>query len=342
MEILELEKSIYQCPHKNSTVCKQRTESGPIPGGGPKNPKFVLLGLNPATRNDIWATFNDLESKRNQFMKECMNPSFGYGKLIHQLEALIPDFRIPRTVYLTDVVKCPTTDNTAPSDEMIEQCKESYWAKLITELDPTHIIVLGSSASRALNGPYVSGTDVKTSLSGNTKLWFIFAPHPSQKSHDQIACIAHNIASAIKDPSKFHNKSTIQSVISRNPSDTIAIRKRIQEKLTTKGYRRQGTKMVKENKTVNIVISQEFGDLVRVRWDCIGWKDDFATIYDYSNAGGPTCIVPLSKLFSSKFITEWKKKPSYKNNNGTWSIAFPADKEIPKLVLSFAEKWELL
>ncbi len=344
MQPTELENQIYHCPYATSKECGQRIDCHPIPGDGPAKPNFILLGRNPASRNNIWQNCESLEAIKKEYTKQCMAPNFEYGKLIRQIEAKIPDFRIIRSVYLTDLVKCPTTDNKMPSEEMIKKCREAYWKQTIATLDPKYIIVLGNDTAKAIGGPIVSGTQVKTIKLLSDEHWFIFALHPSQKSHEKIAEIAQNIVEAIKNPTESQTPpSTGHAVSSLNDGSLITgVKQRIQNKLISMGYRKQGTKMVKGNRTVNVVVSQEYGSLLRVRWDYFQWQDDFATIYDYSAAGGPTCIVPLKELFASKFFTDLKKRPAFKNNNGVWSAAFPIDKEIPQLILSYKNKWELL
>jgi uracil-DNA glycosylase len=344
MQSIELEKQIYHCPYTTSKQCRQRLDCHPIPGGGPPNPKFIILGLNPAARNNIWQKLVSLEETKQEFIKECLAQNFGYGKLLSHLEAKIPDFKIKHTVYLTDVVKCPTTDNNVPSAEMIAKCKEAYWKQTLATLNPKYIIVLGSNAAKAIGGPIVTGSTVRATKLLPDDRWFIFAPHPSQKSHQQIVEIAQSIADTIKNPTENQISISNRPVVSslRDGSVTATAKEKIQNKLLSMGYRKQGTKMVKDNRTVNIVVSQEYGSLLRVRWDYFQWQDDFATIYDYSATGGPTCIVPLEKLFATKFFTDLKKRPAFNNNKGVWSAAFPVDKEIPQLVLSYKDKWDLL
>ena len=104
-------------------------------------------------------------------------------------------------------------------------------------------------------------------------------------------------------------------------------------------FRKQGAKMVKGDRIVNIVCSSEFGGSIRVSWHCIEWANDYATIYDYSGSDGPTCIVPLRKIFSSSFIKELKTRDAYENNKGYWTSTFAVDKEIAQLVLNYKDRW---
>lgn len=223
MQLSQLEESIYNCPFINSPECKERLDCHPIPGVGPSNPIFVLLGLNPGARDNIWQGCRSLQELQKQFLRECIYPRKGYGKLIGHLEQLIPLFRISRSVYLTDIVKCPTVNNSPPKDFMIEKCKATYW-DLIEGLNPKYVIVLGNKAGKAIGGPNVSGEVKPIQFKGNNS-WFIFSPHPSQKSDNEIAAIAYNIAKALRNPISFQTEqmtrqpiSVSREVIRRGPS----------------------------------------------------------------------------------------------------------------------------
>ena len=340
----QLEENIYNCPFIASADCKQRLECSPIPGYGPENPKFLLLGLNPASRENIWRSCQSVDDLKKRFLKECMDHSKGYGKLIAQLEAVIPEFRIPRTVYLTDIVKCPTNNNAVPTQEMIRKCKEAYWKATLSTLNPQFIIILGGQLVKELASVSISALEVKTRQTEDHSRWLILAAHPSQKSNAAIAKIAQKIAEATRNPSIFATQTPIDlsPEPSRNYASTKIARDSIRTKLTALSYKEQGSKMVKANRTVNIVCSSEVGDSIRVSWRYKEWANDYATIYDYSAGSGPTCIVPLEKLWKSTFISQLKTRKSFEKNNGNWSGLFPVGKEIAQLVLSYKDRWDLL
>lgn len=65
---------------------------------------------------------------------------------------------------------------------------------------------------------------------------------------------------------------------------------------------------------VHVMHSSEFvNKYIRIMWR-EGWKDDHAIIYDYSNVGGPVCIVPVADLFMSDFVREKRNQDSYANS----------------------------
>ena len=62
-------------------------------------------------------------------------------------------------------------------------------------------------------------------------------------------------------------------------------------------------------------------------------------IYDYSEANGPIFIIPSNVLFDSEFVKKKVKSEAYRNSDYTWSQPFPAEAKLPKLILSFKDKW---
>jgi len=117
----------------------------------------------------------------------------------------------------------------------------------------------------------------------------------------------------------------------------------VEAKLVNLGYRKiRGNKWIKEDRVVHLVHSSEFGrNYIRIMWR-EEWKDDHAIVYDYSNGGGPVCIVPVSDLFVSDFVKEKRRKVSYANSGYYWSQKFPVDHELVKLVLNFKGQWDIL
>ena len=115
----------------------------------------------------------------------------------------------------------------------------------------------------------------------------------------------------------------------------------ITKKLLEVGYKQYGNSWKKEQKTINIVTSSQFGEKVRISWK-EDWKNDYAIIFDYSSGNGPVCIIPVNNLFSAEFVKNKQKAQSYANSNYRWSQPFPKNHSLVKLVLDFKDKWIIL
>jgi hypothetical protein len=90
---------------------------------------------------------------------------------------------------------------------------------------------------------------------------------------------------------------------------------------------------------VNLAILREFGSYTRIYWK-EKWKNDFAVIYDYKLADGPTCIVPIEALFETDYVK--KKRNSYGRSKNWWSGTYPAHHELTKMVLKYQNRWDIL
>ncbi len=120
------------------------------------------------------------------------------------------------------------------------------------------------------------------------------------------------------------------------------LRNEVEDKLQSIGYmEKRRNEWIKDERTVHVAHSSEYGSCVRIRWR-ESWKLDFAIVFDYSPADGPICVVPRSKLFASRFVSEKRRKESYPNSRYWWSQVFPLDHELTRLVLSFRDRWDLL
>lgn len=117
----------------------------------------------------------------------------------------------------------------------------------------------------------------------------------------------------------------------------------VESRLMGIGYEKTGRNTyTKDERVVHIVHSSEFeGGYMRVKWR-EEWKGDYAIIYDYTNAGGPVCVVPVDDVFTSDFVKEKRKKVSYANSRYWWTQKFPLNHELGRIVLSFKERWDLL
>ena len=118
--------------------------------------------------------------------------------------------------------------------------------------------------------------------------------------------------------------------------------KTVEDRLLSLGYAAKGRNdYVKNHRTVHVTRSSEFGTYMRIKWR-ESWKGDLAVVFDYSSAGGPVCVVPLSAMFASSFVTEKRRKDSYVHSLYWWSQRFPLNHELARLVLSFKDRWDLL
>jgi hypothetical protein len=194
-----VEFKIFRCPLKTDTDCSQRLECKPIPGAGSSHPKFLVVDLNPEARRGVWCRYKSLVELKKKYLQECFAPRHDYGRFLTQLEKIIPEFTIPRTVYLTDIVKCPTIRNENPSMEMVKKCYSAYWENMVETFNPDYIIGLGGKVAKIIGGFNRHGKDVLSDriIIGNKSYWFISAPHPRYKTAYQLKTIALEIKSAI-------------------------------------------------------------------------------------------------------------------------------------------------
>jgi uracil-DNA glycosylase family 4 len=144
-----------------------------------------------------------------RYLQEFFAPRYDYGKFLTQLEKLIPEFSIPRTVYLTYIVKCPTIRNDNPSEEMVKKCYSAYWENMVETFNPDYIIGLGTRVTKIIAGFRRRGMDVLSDriTIGNKSYWFISAPHPRYKTVYQLKTIALEIKSAIDYIEEYNAKN---------------------------------------------------------------------------------------------------------------------------------------
>lgn len=115
-----------------------------------------------------------------------------------------------------------------------------------------------------------------------------------------------------------------------------------EKKLLALGYDRiHRNKWVNGKRIVQVVHSSEYGrDYIRIWWK-EDWRTYRAIVFDYSRAGGPICVVPVTEFFSSDFVNEKSEQDSYANRE-YWSCNFPIDHKLAKRVLSFKDRWNVL
>jgi uracil-DNA glycosylase len=346
MSLEDLENEIYNCPYSNSIQCSSRFHSHPIPGYGSEHPRFLVLGINPALRRGIWQHYDSQkDTLQEKYYKECINPQYSYGRFLNKLEEIIPEFEIPETVYLSDIVRCPV-NNGNPTQSMLEQCKTAYLEKTIHLLQPEFIITLGNKATRLLSGHRRKDkkTDVFELSFRGKKYWQISAPHPSRAVN--IDDIVEEIRLILNSPKE--NTVSKPKKISRNK---IEAQNRLINELFALGYTKQKNNvLVRDNKVVTFSCSSEYDSYrMAVFWK-EHWKQNYAHIYDYWAAGGPTCIVPIETLFANNFIQKKKKLPSHDNNpyyyKGKqyywWRQKVKKEHELARLILKFKDRWDLL
>lgn len=272
MGLQDIEMTIFNCPYTASKECDARLSCHPIPGCGPLDPEFIVLGINPARRGGVWSRYDCLEELKHRYLIECKKPQYSYGKFLGRLERLVPQFRIPQTVYLTDIVRCPTRQGLPPSG-MIEQCVSAYMKKTLQVLHPQYIISLGRHPSIYVGG-FFSGNVVR---SRRIKIdehdyWVIAVPHPSRANAEAIASTVSQI---IDEPrSGFAVESGQVSYLLKNEEmGNVTMRK-----LMDLGYKKMGrSSWIKESQVVKVVRSSEFRRRIRIRWE-EEWKDNHAII----------------------------------------------------------------
>jgi len=331
-----VELKIFSCPLKMETDCSQRLDCNPIPGAGSNQPKFLVVGLNPGVRGGVWCQYKSLNKLKRRYIQECFAPQHEYGKFLRQLEDIIPEFRIPRTVYLTDIVKCPTIRNETPSESMVKKCHSTYWENMVQTFNPDYIIGLGGKVTKVIGGFNRHGKGVLSNRIsiGNKSYWFISVPHPRYKIVYQLRTIAIEIEAALEDPEKCMVKKVLPS-----REDTSRRRAELERQLSDLGYQKQNHGLIRGDRRVNVAVSKDYGVRTRIYWK-EKWKDDFAVIYDYKLANGPTCIVPIKALFETNYVKN--KRKDYGESKDWWSGVFPLNHELTKLVLRYQNRWDML
>jgi hypothetical protein len=126
---------------------------------------------------------------------------------------------------------------------------------------------------------------------------------------------------------------------------------RLETELLALGYKPfERNTMIKNNKVVTFSCSSEFNPYYIALFWRSHWESNFAHIYDFWAAGGPTCIIPTKALFDSPFIKMKKELPSHERNpyfyKGEqyywWRQRFKPEHELAKLILRYKDRWNLL
>ena len=228
-------------------------------------------------------------------------------------------------------------------EKIIDICWNNYIAKVIEEAQPKFIIVIGKGVERVI------GSKLKVPYEA------IALPQTHETKEKQQAnlrryseiCNSILAGKAVTPPttrtvSSESKPSNQNSPIRTQAHPQYTMATSLESKLVTLGYRRTSkNEWAKNNRIIHVVTSVEYGPRIRVTWK-EKWKDDHAVIFDYSKAQGPTCIIPVPILFKASFIEEKRKTQAYKNSQYWWTQTFQEEHELPQLVLTFQNRWDLL
>jgi hypothetical protein len=208
---------------------------------------------------------------------------------------------------------------------------------MVQNFNPDYIIGLGNKVAKIIGGLNRYGKEVlsKRITIVNKSYWFISAPHPSYKTVYQLKTIAIKIKKALEKAEYIMGPQ--KPPLSREA--TSMRRTELEKKLASLGYHKIDRKLSRENRRVNLVVSKEYGVRTRIYWK-EKWKDDFAVIYDYKLANGPSCIVPIKALFETNYVKN--KRKDYGESKDWWSGVFPLDHELTNLVLKYQNRWDIL
>ena len=126
---------------------------------------------------------------------------------------------------------------------------------------------------------------------------------------------------------------------------------RLETELLALGYKPlERNTMIRNGKIVTFSCSTEFNPCyIAIFWRSY-WKSNFAHIYDYGAAGGPTCIVSTKALFDSPFIRMKNELPSHDRNSYFykgeqyywWRQKFKPDHELAQLIQRYKDRWDIL
>ncbi|MGA2385807.1 MAG: hypothetical protein ABSG33_04655 [Candidatus Bathyarchaeia archaeon] len=116
---------------------------------------------------------------------------------------------------------------------------------------------------------------------------------------------------------------------------------KLESELSKLGFVRNRTSnWSRKHDIVQIVRSSEHPK-VRVTWREY-WKDFLAIIFDYSKIDGPVCIVPTKDFFNAPFVSQKRREQAYVNSGNYWSQVFVFNDPLPRLILSFSNRWDVL
>jgi hypothetical protein len=117
---------------------------------------------------------------------------------------------------------------------------------------------------------------------------------------------------------------------------------KIESELLSRGYKRnRETNWVNGDKIVQVVAREFRNGKIWVCWD-EAWKDYYCLIFDYSKAGGPTCVVPANGFFNFPFVFNKRQTSAYANSRYTWRQPFDLSHELSQFILGYKDRWDML
>lgn len=117
---------------------------------------------------------------------------------------------------------------------------------------------------------------------------------------------------------------------------------KIESELLSRGYKRnRETNWINGDKIVQVVAREFRNGRIWVCWDET-WKDYFCLIFDYSKAGGPTCIMSADVFFNFPFVFNKRQTSAYANSKYTWRQPFSLSHELSQFILGYKDRWDLL
>lgn len=133
-ELIVLKNEVMNCT-KCPELVKNRTQ--PVFGDGNINAELMICAEAPGKSED---------EKGLPFVGEA-------GELLNNILQACGIKR--EDIYLLNVLKCRPPNNRTPTDEEVSNCK-GFLDRHIEIINPKYLLLLGSTASRALLGDFVS------------------------------------------------------------------------------------------------------------------------------------------------------------------------------------------
>jgi uracil-DNA glycosylase family 4 len=135
-----LDEAILNCVecdlHKESI----NKELGKVLGIGSET-KIMLVGINPSIKRTIEDKYN-----MRPDLTFSNTPRGMLSKVLHEVE-------LPyESMYVTNLLKCSTADNSEPTEEQIKKCFNNIFLQEFIALEiPEHVICLGNLVYEFLN-----------------------------------------------------------------------------------------------------------------------------------------------------------------------------------------------
>lgn len=221
-------------------------------------------------------------------------------------------------------------EDLAACNKIIDICWVNYIESQIQSAQPKYIVVIGKGVENIVGRRFKvhhEAIDLPTTYKAAEEL------RADYRRYSEI-CTA--ILSGRVVPPRYPGNPAFE--VSK-PVTTSGCS--VEQKLASLGYSSYGNEWSKGDRMVRVVTSKEFGSRIRVNWKD-SWERHHAVIYDYSAGGGPVCVIPTKILFASKFVSEKRATQAYANSGYSWSQPFPERHELPRLILQYKDRWDLL